>query len=1076
MLADFSKVRFNPLLNHAGVQLQQGRVLLDADFNELTALLDRRLRALACDTLGRATVGASTPDAFRITLVGGVPHIGRGRLYVDGLLAENHGRGAPAYDALLAGPSFSNATPITNQPHGPSGVPAQQLPTTGLHLIVLCVWDRGVSHLEDPGLVETAVGVDATTRTQTVWQVRLLDGAVPAGTTCATPDAALPGWAALTAPSSGRLTTGSFEVPASADPCELPPEGGYRGLENQLYRVQMHDGGEPGAGASFKWSRENGSVGGRVTRFLSATEVELESLGRDDVLRFNTGDWVEFVDDEREFSLSPGELRRVTVHDDRRSLEFTGSLAGLEPADSGNPGAIAPRNLRVRRWDHKGRVLRVQGNSTVLWHDLDAPGATGAIPVPPGGGTLLLEDGITVSFTTQGAPGFRSGDFWCFAARTLDTSLEDLTNAPPLGTQRHFARLALWDAAAGTVSDCRHAWPPQAGGDCACEACVTPQSHASGALTIQAAVDRVAARGGTVCLHAGSYELDAPVRVQGAKSLTIKGQGPATVIGSAGAAFEVAGGFAVAVQDLAVISTGSRGVAGAAVQAANVIGLRLHNLALLVAGDDGVAVSLSGVIAGLHLRDSLLIAQTGVLAATGAGNGDGIAQQRRFLFTASLRVQDNVLFCRERGIHFGGLTGHLYATLIEGNELLLCREGAITLGGFAMPGAAVQVQHNVMATTGAGIRCAVDGALITGNKLRAQAQGNSAPLGAGITLTTGLDPNGSDQCQVIANQVSGYPEAGVLIEAPTKSLLVKLNIIERCGNGIVMLDDAAAGSASIENNHLHDIGGVQANNVRAVSAAGISLQRTEAASVVGNTIRRVGTSPVGRTRTVAGVIGFGVGQARVHGNVIAGIGPAGEFNGSVGGVLWRGPYDELDLSHNDIRRDEDAVAAPGGARWMGVEVAQPSVNLPTLRADGFTALRLDNTRTLTIAAGRAVVATSRVGLRGLADADGGSSLGIKGNVVLARGTGRAVEAEASADLMLCDNRCELNTLRGTGAVVLASRVVVANANRISSGASRSLVLGAGGRFTALGNITSGGIALATGAVLGAPWAALNVTA
>jgi hypothetical protein len=1074
MTADFSKVRFNPTLAYAGVQLQQGRVLLDADFNELTALLDRRLRALAGDVLGRATVGANTPDAFRMSLVGGALHIGRGRLYVDGLLAENHGNGAPAYDPLLAGPTLSDATPITAQRWLPANPP---LPTGGRHLVYLQVWDRDVTHLEQTDLVEPAVGVDSTTRTQTVWQVRVLANDAPAGTGCASPDAAVPGWADLIAPSTGRLTTGSFEVAAADNPCELPPEGGYRGLENQLYRVQIHDGGPPGT-ASFKWSRENASVGSRVTRFLSNTEVELESLGRDDVLRFNTGDWVEFTDDPREFSLSPGELRRVTVHEDRRSLEFTGALGTLMPANASDAGVIAPRNLRVRRWDQRGRVLRVQGNGTVLWHDLDAPGATGAIPVPPGG-TLLLEDGITVSFTAQGAPGFRAGDWWCFAARTLDASVEDLVNAPPRGPQHHYARLGFWDVASGTVSDCRTPWPPEAGADCSCTACVTPASHASGQLTIQAAVDRVAAQGGTVCLHAGRYELDAPVRVRGARSLRIVGQGPATVLGSAGAAFEVASGFGVAIENLAVLSAGARGAAGAALQAANVVGLKLQSLTLLVAGDGGVAVSLAGVMAGLVLRDSLLIAEVGLLGAP-VPRRDGIAQQRGFVFTAGCRVKDNVFFCRERGIHFGGLSGHLYAMRIEGNELLLCRQGAITLAGFAMPGAALQLHGNVLATTGPGIQCAVDGASIAHNKLRAQPQGNSAALGAGITLTTGLDPNGSDQCQVIGNQISGYPEAGILIEAPTKSLIVNANIIERCGNGIVMSDDAAAGSASIEGNHLHDLGAVQAGNARSINVFGIALIRTDAATVVGNTIQRVGLSPVARTRAIAGIVGYGVGQARLHGNALAAIGPAGEFNGTVGGVLWRGPYDELDLSHNEVRRDADPVGAPGSTAWLGIEVLEASTTLPTLRAESFTAMRMSSTQTLTFNSGRATVSTSRVGVRGINDltaaaAAGGSSLGLKGNVVLARGTGRAVQVQSSADLLFCDNRCELAALRVAGAVALSSGAVIASANRITGGTSSLVLQAPAARVTVLGNITSNGIAMATG-TLPAKWVPLNVTA
>ena len=91
MGADFSRIRSNPLLDFAGVELKQGGVVLDADFNEMAAIVDRRLRAAASDILGRSTVSQTTPDAFKVTAVAGGLAIGKGRLYVDGMLAENHG-------------------------------------------------------------------------------------------------------------------------------------------------------------------------------------------------------------------------------------------------------------------------------------------------------------------------------------------------------------------------------------------------------------------------------------------------------------------------------------------------------------------------------------------------------------------------------------------------------------------------------------------------------------------------------------------------------------------------------------------------------------------------------------------------------------------------------------------------------------------------------------------------------------------------------------------------------------------------------------------------------------------------
>ena len=86
MGADISRVRFDPRSDYAGVVLQQGRLLLDADFNELVALLDRRLRAETCDLtsfgptpiIRRAWVPRQTPDGFRVTASGGKLTIGRG--------------------------------------------------------------------------------------------------------------------------------------------------------------------------------------------------------------------------------------------------------------------------------------------------------------------------------------------------------------------------------------------------------------------------------------------------------------------------------------------------------------------------------------------------------------------------------------------------------------------------------------------------------------------------------------------------------------------------------------------------------------------------------------------------------------------------------------------------------------------------------------------------------------------------------------------------------------------------------------------------------------------------------------
>ena len=65
-------------------------------------------------------------------------------------------------------------------------------------------------------------------------------------------------------PRTPPLLVASLEdVPADADPCEISASGGYQLLENQLYRVQIHDG-EGGTGA-FRTRRNDISIAANRT-------------------------------------------------------------------------------------------------------------------------------------------------------------------------------------------------------------------------------------------------------------------------------------------------------------------------------------------------------------------------------------------------------------------------------------------------------------------------------------------------------------------------------------------------------------------------------------------------------------------------------------------------------------------------------------------------------------------------------------------------------------------------------------------------------------------------------------------
>src|SRR5690348_5661398 len=95
MSFDASRFPFDPWKDFAGVVMQQGRVQLDSDWNDWLAILMRRIQAGTMDTVGRAVYPLTTPYGFKISTTqdasGRHVQIGAGGMYVDGLLAENHG-------------------------------------------------------------------------------------------------------------------------------------------------------------------------------------------------------------------------------------------------------------------------------------------------------------------------------------------------------------------------------------------------------------------------------------------------------------------------------------------------------------------------------------------------------------------------------------------------------------------------------------------------------------------------------------------------------------------------------------------------------------------------------------------------------------------------------------------------------------------------------------------------------------------------------------------------------------------------------------------------------------------------
>ncbi len=163
MNGDFSRLTFDKKKHYSGVLMQQGRVQVDADWNEQQAINLYRTETGVKEIIG--PTGVPKPQyggGFMLSVASGSLNISPGRIYVHGILCENEKSVA--------------LTQQTDLPQSSGALVGFNLPTqSGLYLAYLDVWQRHLTAIDDPDIREKALGgPDTATRTKTVWQVRLL--------------------------------------------------------------------------------------------------------------------------------------------------------------------------------------------------------------------------------------------------------------------------------------------------------------------------------------------------------------------------------------------------------------------------------------------------------------------------------------------------------------------------------------------------------------------------------------------------------------------------------------------------------------------------------------------------------------------------------------------------------------------------------------------------------------------------------------------------------------------------------------------------------------------------------------
>jgi hypothetical protein len=262
MKGDFTRFTHEPEKHYSGVLQQQGRVSIDADWNENVQIEDYLRRNAARDIIGHCGVPHVTRNGFKIdadtdTLVLRCGDTKPARIYVDGILCEME------KDVVLSQP-----------------------PGSGTFLVYLDVWQRHITAIEDSEIVEVALGgPDTTTRIKTEWQVRFQNISEVVEKKEFDFKRFCSGeyvWIPNDYKSTGKMAARAEKPETEERLCEVEERGGYRGLENRLYRVEVHQGGELGNDAvSFKWSRDNGSVAFAIEKIeYTAASQRLPSKDR----------------------------------------------------------------------------------------------------------------------------------------------------------------------------------------------------------------------------------------------------------------------------------------------------------------------------------------------------------------------------------------------------------------------------------------------------------------------------------------------------------------------------------------------------------------------------------------------------------------------------------------------------------------------------------------------------------------------------------------------------------------------------------------------------------------------------
>ncbi len=502
MKGDFSRWYFEADDNFSGVLHQQGRVLLDSDWNSQTRVINNWEDTAGKDIIGShvAAVPSNLPEGFKIKSAKVENNkvkliIGPGRLWADGLLTYLNGSADVIRIAKYLKP------PVQEPPFDESTIGQNTRDA-----VILEVWRESINGFQLPGkLIEPALGgPDTTERIYTAVAFKLFR-LENAGDTCES----IVDKIQDNFDNKGKLK--ATLQPANIVPgdCPVVEEGGYTGFEHNLFRIEIApvDTGK----TMFKWSRFNGAIVGRGIFDASTKKVDItanlqaiSSSGLSDC-------YIEVVQFNPAVPGNNGLGHWEVTYGANATINNNGEIELTDPPLFGNIPA---------------------GSDAVffrLWN-----GIREISEFPAGANPKILIDGIRLEFDAASGANYIPGDYWTFPVRAGEIKNKQILidHQPPQGIQHSRVPLAIlnWNNAKDIsysnkeIDDCRRIFQPLTRLNTCCSYRVGDGMQSFGDFnSIQEAIEHLPSAGGEVCLLPGIYQEN--IVISGKSNIKIHGCG-----------------------------------------------------------------------------------------------------------------------------------------------------------------------------------------------------------------------------------------------------------------------------------------------------------------------------------------------------------------------------------------------------------------------------------------------------------------------------------------------------------------------------------------------------------------------